>query len=296
MESWTFVHVRSHRDPRLQTTSYAAWTAAGNDAADLEAKRCLKLLSSETRRLYTRACMETSIQRGQLARVFTLQVRLLQHNVSSAVERTTANTTAALSPYEPVLRVPCLLTPSDFVPQQSSLMPERFMWVLRKFWFQQNRYECNEGYSLAEFCFALVATTGWVTPVNVASWKQENLPPQWRSKLLTAFVHEVDFADLVFCRPCFWKQCTTFQFAVKSCLHEQRFPFQLIRRKSLAYMRVFLEIPSFPVIPEAFKEYRSLCLAAVGARSWKNFKNMVFSPPTSARWDCPVQVSTPRDI
>ena len=90
------------------------------------------------------------------------------------------------------------------------------MWVLRTFWFQQDWYDCAEGYPLAELYFAMVLETGWLTPVNVASWDQTTLPHCWRSKLLTAFVHELDFSGLKFNRPCFWKQFTTFQFAVKA--------------------------------------------------------------------------------
>ena len=69
----------------------------------------------------------------------------------------------------------------------------------------------------------------------------------------------------------------------------QSFPFQLVKRKSLAYIGVFLEVPSLPVIPPAFKEFRELFLAAIGSRSWKSFKNFVFALLTVARWDSPVQ-------
>ena len=123
-----------------------------------------------------------------------------------------------------------------------------------------------------------------------------NLPYCWTSKLLTAFVHQVDFPDLKFSRPCFWKQFTTFQFAVKALMKDQTFPFELLRRKSLFYMGVFLEVPSLPITPKKFKHFREAFLAAIGPRSWKTFKNAVFSTPGCEVWTCPVQVSTPKDI
>ena len=79
-------------------------------------------------------------------------------------------------------------------------------------------------------------------------WKQETLPHRLRSKLLTAFAHEVDFRDLVFSRSCFWKQFTTLQFAVKVLM---------------TCMGVSLEVPSLPIIP--------------------HFKNATFAPPTGAQ-------------
>ena len=296
INKWEVVQVKSHHDPMLQTSWFATWTANGNDAADREAKRCLRNMDGEVKALYARACKETASQRSRLARIFTLQGRLLQHNYKPPMEDREVSTRPSASPYEHVLSMQCPLTPRAAVPQQSSLMPERFTWVLRTFWFQQTWYECDVGYPLAELYFALVAITGWVAPVNVAGWNQADLPHRWRSKLLTVFVHEVDFPDLTFCRPYFWNQCTTFQFAVKSLLMEQSFPFQLLRRKSLAYMGVFLEVPSLPVIPQAFKKFREQFLAAVGSRSWKTIKNSVFAPLTDARWESPVQVSTPLDI
>ena len=292
-EAWDFIHVKSHREIAMQKDALSAWTAFGNNQADVAAKKPLLELPESVRSLYVRACSDCAVQSGRMSRIFTLQVRLLQNTVKKDVG---ASHKTTITPYEPQLQVPRPMISVSALPNQSSLMPERFMWVLRIFWFQQEWYECAEGYPLAEFYFAMVLETGWLTPVNVASWDQTTLPLCWRSKLLTAFVHEVDFSDLKFNRPCFWKQFTTFQFAVKALLKEQNFSFDLLRRKSLSYMGVFLEVPSLLVIPKRYMHFRQAFLAAIGSRSWKTFKNAIFSPPNGDVWHCPVQVSTPKDI
>ena len=189
VENWKFCHVKSHRDIACQQTFHVAWTATGNDAAaaDRAAKYLLLNIPADVRNAHSRACSEVAAQSSRLARVFTLQVRLLQHKSPARQDGVTQRTVA--QPYEPVLRIPVQMVPATSLPNQSAPMPERFMWVLRMCWFQQDWYECPDGYSLAEFYSALTLQTGWLTPVNVASWKQDTLPYCWRSKLLAAFVH-----------------------------------------------------------------------------------------------------------
>ena len=63
---WRFTHVRSHREVGMQKDFYSAWTASGNNAADVAAKKPFLELAEDVRNVYTRACSDFSAQAGRM--------------------------------------------------------------------------------------------------------------------------------------------------------------------------------------------------------------------------------------
>ena len=186
----------------------------------------------QQKQIYCHAAREGARLEKTSKHIFTLQSRVLQQAGSGQKRPATPGAKAheqqRIFKNEVTIETP-LVQEMQFA---DSLLCPRFLWVLAQ-WMQGKWLSSEAGISLAEIYVTFIEQTGWVVPVNVGSWRQEQLPECWRSKVPSAWLQETSYANLLLCRTTFAKQLTIFLHSFKLLLRLLNIPCACCRGPAL---------------------------------------------------------------
>ena len=132
-----------------------------------------------------------------------------------------------------------------------------------------------------------VRVTGWLSPVNVASWKPQQLPLGLVADVPACFVHETEYPQLKMCRPLLSKQLNVFGSIVRSMFKEAAIDYPMSRTKSLAHWGVNKEVPSICIAPCTVRaDVGKLSDTFWAHRRYSRAQAIPFQPPRDPV-DCP---------
>ena len=154
-----------------------------------------------------------------------------------------------------------------------------FLSVMAK-WFQaQTWHASSQPCSVACIYVQFVQDTGWVAPVNVASWDQSRIPKVWRSNASSAWLHETSFHDLLLARPAFKKQAKIFSHALKLLVTHFSWPLEFLSSPALTVLEYPQKVTCLSDWPQSLCDSRLAGFSkAVGSLTVKHFLNKPFSP------------------
>ena len=162
------------------------------------------------------------------------------------------------------------------------MMCPPFLSVLAKFMMGQ-WMPCQPAMSLLELYIIFTHVTGWLVPINVASWNQMTLPIRWRCKpnVRAAWLHETTYQDLGFARQSLNKQLTTFGHALKRMLSTMGVSASMIKTASLQNCGTSMRFQSITAVPAICKSFPNLLRELVQKKSLPVLANAVFNPPSA---------------
>ena len=289
-QSWTFSHVRSHRDFRQQPSDFQAWTAFGNEVADRYAKKANQNRESHETQIHQAALQDWAFQTQRMEQLATLQQTVFQGGQTKPSPKQkplqgSGDISLVLGPPADHLTAVPIDTYDD------ALLGPRFLWVIRKWWVDQQWRHAPSGFSIAELYFFFSESTGWMSPQNLATWDPRSLPFQWRTSIQTAFAAETDYEALQFNDVCYSKQCTVFLHALKFFAHRHSLDLGFTRGQALSFLDCFEHVPQVFFAPECAPEVRARFRDRIEC-SWKSFKHSAFRP-TCEPILCPLEVQHP---
>ena len=291
-QAWVFVYVRSHRDFKQQPTDFQAWTAFGNETADRYAKTANQAREHSEVKLYQAASRDWNFQLDRMNKVATLLQGVflggrsgLPAKEPSQISRTDTPVSITLgSPADHLLS----LSPDDY---HDALLGPRFLWVIHKWWADQQWKHAPSGMSIAELYFFFSESTGWMAPQNLAKWEPNSLPFKWRTTVQTAFVTENDYEALQFNDVFFSKQCTIFLHALKFFAARHALDLGFPRGQALSFLDCFEPVQQISYAPDCIAEVRARFKDRIES-SWKSFKHAVFRTSREPML-CPLEVQHP---
>ena len=152
---------------------------------------------------------------------------------------------------------------------------------------------CQPPMSLLELYIIFTHVSGWLVPINVASWNQMNLPVRWRSKphVRAAWLHENTYQALGFARQSLSRQLTTFGHAVKRMLVTMGVPASLIKAASLKNCGTSSKHQSITAVPEVCKSFSNLLGEIVQKKPLPALARAVYNPPAAPQASDVAQIS-----
>ncbi|CAE7426386.1 Pol [Symbiodinium natans] len=208
--TWVIKHVHSHKELTTASHDLEAWCFFHNDAVDRRAKLANADRPELQVKLYKRAVQEYRRLQHTSANIFQLQKNVLEAAGTNQNDNQALELAATREPLDEQGSQATFVVQTSHVDFGASLMCPRFLHVLAGF-LNGEWTECPAGISICELYMAFVEDCGWLVPINVGAWKQDQLPLKWRSTAPSAWLHETDYAELAFARQVLSKQITTHQ-------------------------------------------------------------------------------------
>ena len=282
---WTIQHIKSHQDISLAKTWHQAWQIYHNNVADAAAVAKNKQRPQYQAQALALARMEFRRVAKQADLAFCLQ-----KNILHSTKKTGAPTSATASIFQRVWGT-SFQVPSYTVTETEAMMCPPFLSVLAKF-MAGEWCSCQPAVSLLEVYLIFTKVTGWLVPINTATWNQATLPVRWRCKshVRAAWLHEVTYSDLSLARQSLNKQLKTFGHAVKRMLLAMDIPASMIKAASLQHCGTSMKFQSMTAVPAICKSFPTLLCELVQSKSLPALVDAVYSPPSAP------QASTVRQI
>ena len=278
--------------PKQQPTDFQAWTAFGNDTADRYAKNANQAREHSEVKLYQAACRDWNFQLDRMNKVATLQQGVFLGGQSGPSAKEPSRTSRTDTPVSITLGPPAdhllSLSPDNY---HDALLGPRFLWVIHKWWVDQQWRHAPNGMSIAELYFFFSESTGWMAPQNLAKWDPNSLPFKWRTTVQTAFVTENDYEALQFNDVSFSKQCTIFLHALKFFAGRHVLDLGFARGQALSFLDCFEPVQQISYAPDCIAEVRARFKDRIES-SWKTFKHAVFRTSREPI-PCPLEVQHP---
>ena len=274
------------------------WTACHNNAAD-EAAKSAHVQDAATLSLLQKARRTLTEQILQAKLVFQLQEQVL---CSATLNSKSPSMPARQEQSRcEVPACPPLLPASPFSVQglggvevSCALLGPRFCQVFREYCLEQSWCKTESWVSLLELYLHFVRVTGWLSPVNVASWKPQQLPLGLVADVPACFVHETEYPQLKMCRPLLSKQLNVFGSIVRFMFKEAAIDFPMSRTKSLAHWGVNEEVPSICIAPCTVRaDAGKLSDIFWAHRRYSRALAIPFQPPRDPV-DCPTPFVSPK--
>ncbi|CAE7680339.1 Pol, partial [Symbiodinium microadriaticum] len=244
--------------PKQQPTDFQAWTAFGNDTADRYAKNANQAREHSEVKLYQAACRDWNFQLDRMNKVATLQQGVFLGGQSGPSAKEPSRTSRTDTPVSITLGPPAdhllSLSPDNY---HDALLGPRFLWVIHKWWVDQQWRHAPNGMSIAELYFFFSESTGWMAPQNLAKWDPNSLPFKWRTTVQTAFVTENDYEALQFNDVSFSKQCTIFLHALKFFAGRHVLDLGFARGQALSFLDCFEPVQQISYAPDCIAEVRA---------------------------------------
>ena len=270
---WQISHVKSHRS-RASASRTEEWEIAHNEHADYFAKQANIQRQPEVLQMHYRAHQEFLRLRSRIRAAQTLQSRIV-------MTTSTASRSQAVSPTSvPILLwhqpVPFQVPVDDF---SDAILCPPFLDMLATFLRNRNWFDTGQPCPIHLLYIHFVQQTGWVVPLNLAPWKQETVPVQWRCRLSAAWIHETSYPNLVLMRQIFSKQSTTFLHALKLIVKRYDLPFTFDTSPALLAFQHTPAVGTISLWPETLQTsgYEPL-LNAAGSAALRTFFHKRFCP------------------
>ena len=281
---WTIYHVNSHQDISLAKSWWQAWQIYHNDVADSVAVAKNKQRPPDQLQALALARMEFRRVVKQAHSGFTLQQKIL---LSAKCAKVTTSADASHRVWGP-----CFQVPSYVVQETEAMMCPPFLSVLAQFMAGQ-WVQCQPPMSLLELYIIFTQVTGWLVPINIATWSQELLPARWRCKpnVRAAWLHETTYKELSFARQSLNKQLKTFGHAFKRMLLTMGVPASMIKAASLQHSGTSMKFQSVTAVPSICQSFPNHLRELVQKQSLPVLVNAVYNPPIAPQVSDVAQIS-----
>ena len=285
---WEFCHVKSHSNWSVLPEGFQRWCAFHNDAADEAAKKARANWPAEGSELIASAKAAVDAQFLLASQVFQLHQQVLAGRRTSHHEHPAGEVTAPER--EPQSSQPFdLATASSLdvvwppLDMSNALMNPRFMTVLYEFLQNGELVRAPIWFPLLEVYLFFVLKTGWVTPVNVATFPSGLLPVALRDcRTPSAWVHEVDYEALRLCRPTLGPQMRTFLHALKEVSRRASLDLIIQREASLKSLNISEPVPSVRIVPKEIRLVRQQLCRILDGHTYARAMRCPFGPSSSA--------------
>ena len=186
----------------------------------------------------------------------------------------------------------CFQVPSYAVQETEAMMCPPFLSVLAKFMAGQ-WVQCQPPMSLLELYIIFTQVTGWLVPINTATWSQDMLPARWRCKpnVRAAWLHETTYKELCLARQSLNKQLNTFGHAFKRMLLTMGVSASMIKAASLQDSGTSMKFQSVTAVPSICQSFPNLLREHVQKQSLPVLANAVYNPPIVPQASDIVQIS-----
>ena len=268
---WTVCHVRAHQDISLAKTWDAAWLIYNNGVADAAAGCRNRNRPVSQIQALALARMEFKRVKQQASEIFQLQ-----QNVLSAVRRVQDNPQLMPVAHHRTW-FPAFTVPSYQVQVDEAMLCPRFLSVLAQF-CSGKWLKCEPAMSLLEFYIIFVSATGWVVPINIASWPQGSVPIAWRANVPAAWIHETSYLDLATARQPLIKQLQTFQHCLRKIVKIMEVPVDFHKSSVLRMYGRKESAQSISFAPEFCSTVPDLFHSLVQGKTLQRLCNTVFEP------------------
>ena len=285
---WEFCHVKSHSNWSVLPEGFQRWCAFHNDAADEAAKKARSKWPVEGSELIASARAAADAQLLLASQVFQLHQQVLTGKKTSHHEHSAGEVTAPAR--EPQSSQPLDLAAAlsfDVVwpslDMSNALMNPRFMTVLYEFLQHEDLVRAPVWIPLLEVYLFFVLKTGWVTPVNVATFQSGLLPAALRDcRTPSAWAHEVDYEALRLCRPTLGSQMRTFLHALKEVSRRASLDLTIQRESSLKSLNISELVPSVRIVPKEIRRVRQQLCRILDGHTYARAMRCPFGPSSPA--------------
>ena len=121
-----------------------------------------------------------------------------------------------------------------------------FAWCSQCCWVPD-----EQGFSLVEFYLAFTRETGWLAPVNVASWEAAAKPAGLRDTLVkAAWVHEVQYPQISLCAQPLTAQLLVFSHVIRAVFLACQCPWKPRAMFALRWLGVPCKVPALTMRPQ----------------------------------------------
>ena len=289
---WRVVKVSSHQDWHAAPDAYHAWVWYHNDAADSFAKEAHQNFGQAVLSAHKRAQSALQAMQNKQHAVYQLQL-----GVSQCFHQVTIGKSKANSVRLPDDLLQCKIQALQMLMWDAGvLFPGRtrepewprfllcapfghhlFNWLRSQEWVWD-----PGGFSLLEMYYVFTGHTGWLVPLNVASWLDCVRPVPCRGvKVKALWVHETQYPELMLHRQTLTCQLVTFAHAVRSVMQHSHCPWKVQNMPALKFLGVPCKVPALqfrPKLPEATKLVQRLQKDMCG-RSYRLFLKTCYVAP-----------------
>ena len=243
--AWSIVKVASHRVKSSASSAFDLWCITHNDYADEAAKAINRSRPPGFWPLHQKLLVQ---HRDYIAKFGLLHK--LQQSVANTCKLATSRPTSRVQ----TGGVDCLQWQREqfgmLSNERRSLIPcshleldissfvmcgvfAKLVWqfLIQQYWVPDPLV----GISILELYVAFVQSTGWVVPINISSYKQEERPPEFRSTMLASRVwaHETQWTLLKHARQPLTVQVVTFRRILSAIFSAQGITWDIFRSQSL---------------------------------------------------------------
>ena len=283
---WTVNHVHSHQDISRAKTWHHAWRVYHNGVADAAA-------GDKNRNRPAVHFQALALARMEFARVQrqAVQIFQLQQNVLSAVKKLPESLPIQILAHHRTWECAFQVAPYQVQADAAMLCP-RFLGVLAGF-CSGKWVRCQPPMSLLELYINFVSATGWLVPINIASWPQSAVPIAWRANVPAAWIHETSYPDLKAARQPLTKQVITFQHCLKKVLKTMEVPAELHKASVLRMYGRKETAQSTSFVPEYCTTVPDLFHKLVQGKTLPRLCSTVFEPLRNPPVDCQIAQLSP---
>ena len=243
---WNIYHVHSHQDINAAKSWHHAWLIYNNMVADQAAVKKNLHRPPDQMQALAMARMEFKRVKEQAGFIFQLQ-----KNILSLVKKSHQPSVAPSFPQQDRSWTPVFQVSPHAVGAADAMLCPRFLSVLAEFMAGQ-WVKCEPVMSVMELYIIFVHVTGWLVPVNIASWDQQTVPLEWRTNIHAAWLHETTYPALKAARQPLHKQLVTFQHALKRLLKDMEVPAVLYKTSVLRQYGRTETVQSISSVPSIF--------------------------------------------
>ena len=137
---------------------------------------------------------------------------------------------------------------------------------------------------MLEMYYVFTGHTGWLVPLNVASWLDCVRPVPCRGvKVKALWIHETQYPELMLHRQTLTCQLVTFAHALRSVMQHSHCPWKVQNMPALKFLGVPCKVPALqfrPKLPEATKLVQRLQKDMCGRSYWLFLKTCYVAPRT----------------
>ena len=234
--------------------------------------------------------------------VFSLQESIVRgtsrsHDQTQVLEQTACAADLAVSSNASIQNgqiVSFGFQPQDFA---DALLGPRFLWVVQTWMKQGTWVESSEWVAISELYLHFVVSTGWLAPVNVATWSTGRLPLTLQTgSVQQAFVCEADYPPLALSRPSLGKQATVFLHAFKDVCKRLELEIKIERRQTLQHFACTVPVASTCIVPRDIRQPPHELFHKVfnGANYPAITRAMICAPVQALH--CPVPLRSPVEV
>ena len=278
--NWYVHHVKSHQTLASAETALQLWQRAHNGHADGCAKQANLDRGSAQLSLHHNAVREYNLLSSRLRMVFQLQERVLMKASSASTMVSVRQSTQEVQ-FSWNHGISFQIPADSFV---DALLCPPFLDVLSGYLQKCVWYETGLPCPIQVLYAQFVADTGWLVPINIASWDQAQVAPAWRSTVPSAWIHESSYEALILARQSFSKQCITFTHALKLLVKRFGLPLQLRTGSVLSPLHYTPLVSCSSHWPDTLKSHGfSSLLKLAGPSSLRHFFQKTFQPKV-----CPI--------